>query len=211
MSYQINLVLESCVETLKEAITAEKNGASKIELCENLFLSGLTPDRRLIKEVLSKINIPLKVMIRPRGGDYLYSNSDFEKMISDIRFCREVGVPEIVTGILTKENGLDIHRLKIIGSFATPMKITIHKCIDETNDPLEEIEKLLSVPQVKSILSSGKAKTALEGKALLRKMIKSFQKRLNIIPAGKITRKNLSLVHRELGAKQYHGRKIVGY
>ena len=148
-------------------------------------------------------------MIRPRGGNFVYNNTEFEKMVSDIRFCRENGIKEIVTGILTKEGNLDKRKLEILGSFAEPMKITIHKCIDETEDPILEIKMLSSIPQITSVLSSGKEETAVKGAHLLKEMVSTFKGEYTIIPAGKITSTNLPEVHELIGAREYHGKTII--
>jgi copper homeostasis protein len=202
-------IIEACVEDLNSAVNAEQRGASKIELCGDLSLDGITPDRALIRKAFQKLKIPIKVMIRPRGGDFNYSNSEFEDMVSDIRFCRELGITEIVTGILDKNNKLDLRRLKVLGAIASPMEITIHKCIDETENPISEIHSLKAVPQVKSILTSGKRNTALEGATMLKDMVDTFRGEFIIIPAGKITPENLEELHSLIGADHYHGRRIV--
>ena len=203
------MIIESCVDSLENAVIAEDNGASQLELCSRLDLDGLTPGRELIKSVLASSNIPIKVMIRPREGDFCYSKSEFEKMISDIRFCREIGITEIVTGILNEKGNLNIPWLEVLASIANPMKITIHKCVDLLKDPIDELEKLGHITEIHYILSSGGASTALQGAKQLIEMDQKLGNRFKFIAAGKITKENLEQVHKVLGLRYYHGKRIV--
>ena len=130
-------------------------------------------------------------------------------MIESIKFCKKIGIKEIVTGVLTENNETNIKQLKFIATACNPMKITFHKAIDETDNSIQEIKKLKQIPQIKSILSSGKSITAIEGKEMLKKMLQHCSPEINLIVAGRVTKDNLKTVHSLIGATEYHGRKIL--
>lgn len=200
--------VEVCVESLEEAKTAVNKGADGLELCANLEKDGLTPSRKLIDEVLNFCKVPLKVMIRPRPGDFIYNAKDIIDIQRDLMDCQNLGVEEIVFGAI-KNGRLNIELIKQIAQWAMPMKITIHKAIDASNDPLNDIEILKSIPNIIEVLSSGQKRTAKEGMFMLQEMKNLCVDKIQLIPAGKITPNNLHAIHAQLGANKYHGRKIL--
>lgn len=201
-------ILEACVETFGQCVQAEQNGANRIELCADLANDGLTPPKALIQQTKEKLNIPIRVMIRPRPGDFVYSESELKEMKSSIRVCKEIGVEGVVFGVCTKDNELDIRALSVLVEESRPLKVTIHKAIDACIDALAEVEKLKTIG-VDSILTSGKAGTAREGSDLLRKMVE-ISGNIEIVACGKVTNENLSEIDQLIGAPAYHGKKIVG-
>ena len=204
------LVKEACVETVEEAIKAEANGADQIELCSRLDLDGLTPDFIVIKKVIHSIKIPVKVMIRCRSGNFSYNELEISRMIYEIEECKRLGVNEVTLGCITKINEIDVVATKLLVEKAYPMDVTFHKAIDLTNDIFKGLDTLSSINQIKSILTSGASSTAEEGLIVLRKIVQKFQSRFNIFACGKITKDNLINLHDRIGAKFYHGRRIVG-
>jgi copper homeostasis protein len=204
------LILEACVESFAQAKSAQKKGAHQIELCDRLDLGGTTPPYALIRRAKAELHINTKVMIRPRGGDFHYSLEEFEQMKTDIQFCKSIHIYGVVFGILTREQALDIQRIKILADLAAPMQVTIHRAIDETPDPLAAVRQLRHLANVHCILSSGQADTARAGAGTLRKMAETAAPKLTIIPAGKITAENLRELHKLVGSTTYHGTKIVG-
>lgn len=203
-------VIEACVESLSQAIAAEENGAHQIELCSALDLDGLTPDLSTIREITSKLTIPVMVMIRPRPGDFVYNDEEVRQMHHAISEVKKLPIAGVVLGALTKENVLDISLIKTLVSAAAPLKVTIHKAIDQSQDPLSDLVRLEHIDGIDGVLSSGQATTALEGKSLLKKMIQEAPEGIEVIVAGKITKENLPFIHIEIGATTYHGRQIVG-
>ncbi len=201
---------EACVENLQEAINAEKNGADRLELCSSLDLDGLTPDQGLVEEVLENVEIPVKVMIRPRGGDFIYNRDEINKLREEIKNFRQMGVFGVVFGILNANAELDIEKIEYLSDLAKPLNVCIHKAIDVTSDPVTEIKNLKALNCVDSILTSGKARTALEGADLIKRMMVAAGEDINIIVAGKVTEVSLGQLHTIIGAKEYHGRRIVG-
>ena len=203
-------ILEACVDSLSQALKAQSLGAHRIELCSQLDLDGLSPSREMIESALAQLDIPVKVMIRPRAGDFIYSEKDLQVMEEEIEFCKKTGVDEIVLGASLPGGELDIKTIRRLAKVADPMTITIHKAIDLCPDPLAELEKLRPITNVTHILSSGKKPTALEGAPLLREMIEVAGDRFTIIAAGKVTRENLEKVHLAIGTSEYHGKQIAG-
>jgi len=204
------MIIEACVESYEEAVRAQELGASRLELCACLEVGGTTPDYDLIKKVMETVKIPVKVMIRPRGGNFIYTQKELSTMINNILKCKSLGVEEIVFGILTDNNEMNLTQTKDLAELADPMSITIHKAIDRVVDPEGTIKSLREIPNVVGVLTSGQAPTAVEGIRMLKKMLNSCGEDIELIVAGKVTPENLPFLIDEIGAKAYHGRKIVG-
>ena len=171
--------IEVCVETYDEALIAAHKGADQIELCSSLDEDGLTPSIALFKKCQENLDILIKVMIRPRSGDFEYSLDEIDTMLHSIRTFRNAGAVEIVTGI-TKGRELDVDLLARLQEAAGPMSVSVHKAIDGCADPVIEVARLKQMG-IKSILTSGGSSTALIGKDVLREMIKEAEGTLEII------------------------------
>lgn len=200
------MIKEVCVESFSEALAAEKRGADRIELCDNLYLGGTTPSYGTIKMAMEKLSIPAFPIIRPRGGDFYYSKEEIEIMKEDIKICKSLGAKGVVLGVLTADNKVDFETLKELVDLASPMEVTFHKAVDELKDPVEVIDKFVEIG-VKRILSSGTKETALEGKDILNAMIKKAAGRITILIAGKVTNDNLDEVVAAIPSPEYHGKK----
>ena len=201
---------EACVENLDQALKAEAKGADRIELCAHLELGGLTPSRELIVEASQQLNIPLRIMIRPRGGDFIYSAKEIRIMIASIEFCKTIGVEGVVFGILDSDRKLNLELIKQLTNIATPLKVVIHKAIDYSTKPLEGLGELIKIKGITSVLTSGGAQKAMEGKETIKEMLQLCGGGLEIVPAGTITNDNVHELHEYFGAKTYHGKRIVG-
>ena len=202
-------IKEACVETFEDAINAEKNGADRIELCSNLNLDGLTPSKSLVTRLLNTLKIPLKVMIRPRDGDFCYNSNEIRQMRDNICYFGNLGVFGVVFGVLNKNNLIDVQTVNFLAESASGLNCTFHKAIDETDDIISQLKILIKYSKVSSILSSGCSKSALSGSAVLQNMIKYAKSDISIICAGSITHKNFSEVHALINAKEYHGKNII--
>lgn len=202
------MIKEACVESLIDALEAEKRGADRIELCDNLSQGGTTPSYGTIKVALSTLKIPVFPIIRPRGGDFYYTPAEIEVIKEDIKVCKSLGAKGVVLGLLTKDKKIDFEVLSQLIELAKPMEVTFHKAIDELEDPTLVIDELINIG-VKRILSSGTKPTALEGKDMLNKMIEKAGDRLTIVVAGKVTKEILPEVSNLIPAKEYHGKVIV--
>ena len=204
----MKILKEVCVENLTEALEAEKRGADRIELCDNLSFGGTTQSYGTIKKALEKLKIPVFPIIRPRGGDFFYTEDEIEIMKEDVKMCKSLGAEGVVLGMLTKDKKIDFSLVKEFVSLAYPMEVTFHKAIDELENPVEAVEGLINA-RVKRILSSGTKETALEGAEILNKMIEKADGRIIIVAAGKITAENFQEVYKKIPAFEYHGKKIV--
>ena len=189
------------MQTLGEALIAQKNGADRIELCSRLDLDGLTPSRKLIRSIVSKLIIPIKVMIRPRAGDFIYNNLELEQMKDDILFCKSIKVSGVVFGALNREKSINIESTKMLADIAGEL--------DNVSSIFNELDNLKKLTKITSVLTSGRAENAISGSKTIGNMIERTRDSLTIIPAGSITSQNLNTIHSIIGASEYHGRKIV--
>ena len=203
-------ILEVCVETIQQGLLAENKNADRIEFCHRLDLGGVTPDHDSIRTVVNTIKIPVKIMIRPRGGDFIYSDSEVGRMKSDIKYCKSIGVEEVVLGALNKYGGVDERLTQMLADLAIPMKVTFHKAIDSVKNFMSSLKTLSTMKNIDSVLTSGTKENALAGKEYIKLASEEFSGALNIIAAGSITNTNLKEIHSELNMKEYHGKNIVG-
>ncbi len=201
---------EACVENVQQAILAEKKGADRIELCADLISGGISPSYQTVRKAKEKLSIPVRVMIRPRKGNFVYSEAEFETMKEYIRFCKKEKVDGVVFGILNLDNTLDIERIKELTAIAFPLDIVIHKAIDETPDIIKSLYQLIELDTITTVLTSGGKLSAKEGRYTLKEMIAISKNKIEILPAGSITNQNILELHQFLNASSYHGRKIVG-
>jgi len=204
------MVKEVCVESFQEAVMAEAAGASRIELCDNLSCGGTTPSYGTIKKTIERLHISVVVMIRPRGGDFVYTQDEFEIMHEDIRMCNLLGAAGVVLGLLNRDNKIDIERTSELVNLAHPMPVIFHKAIDLTNDILLSVNQLKTIG-IDRILSSGGHNTAIKGCETLLKMIEIAGDQLKIIVAGKVTWENFDEVRGLIPSDEYHGRKLVKF
>ena len=204
------IIKEACVEGYQEAMLAEKLGADRLELCSHLDKDGLTPERETILDVLSSISIPIKIMIRPRSGNFVYNKKEIYQMEEEISFCKTNGVKEVVFGVLDTQNRIDMDLVKRLSNISYPMRVTFHKAIDCSANIKEAFEQLIKCKAVTSVLTSGKGKFVLENRTLIKEIIQLYKDKINIILAGGITNDNLDKIHKTFHCIEYHGKKIVG-
>ena len=183
------MIIEVCAESYEYALKAEKAGADRIELCKDLHLDGLTPDYESAKKTIDSLNIPVFILIRPREGDFIYSNEEFELMKRDIIKFKEMGCKGIVSGVLNDDNSIDIERTKELVELSRPLEFTFHRAFDVVSNPLKEIENLIRMG-VDRILTSGQKNKAIEGLELLEELKNISKNRLVIMPGGGISNTN---------------------
>ncbi len=203
------MILEACVENLKEAITAQQRGANRIELCDNLYVGGTTPSYGTILMAKKNLDIPIMVLIRPRGGNFVYNSQEIEIMKKDIEVCREIGVHGVVFGALRDDSTIDSDLMKDLVALSYPLEITFHKAIDETEDIMDECRKLADLG-IHRLLTSGGKPTAMDGAETINQMMEEFKAKVQVIAAGKITKKNLDHIRNVIHVDEFHGRQIVG-
>lgn len=197
------MIIEACVNSAISAIEAMKGGADRVELCENLHDGGTTPSAGTIKFARHNLHIGLYVMIRPRGGDFLYSSDEFGIMKHDIGVARELGADGVVFGILNADGSIDTVRMKTLIELARPMGVTCHRAFDMTNDPFTALEDLILLG-VDRILTSGQRPTAPEGADLIRNLIVRAAGRIIIMPGSGVKEHNIIELARNTGATEFH-------
>lgn len=185
------MILEISVYNLQDAIDAEKAGADRLEICDNYSMGGITANFEVLQKIAEKINIPVFPIIRPRAGNFVYTNNEFEQMCDDVLRCKQLGFKGIVTGILKEDNTIDIERTKQIIEIAHPLAVTFHKAFDVVENSTQAIQQLINIG-CKRVLTSGKQRTAIEGKPLLQALHQEFSNEITIVVAGSIRSNNLS-------------------
>lgn len=197
------MILEVCANSYESAINAEKGGAHRIELCENLAVGGLTPNYKLAKEVIIDLSIPVFILIRPRDGDFNYSKNEFEQIKKDIILFKDLGCKGIVSGILTKDKNLDINRTKELIKLSKPLEFTFHMAFDEVINPIETLHQLIKL-KVNRLLTSGQMKTAIKGIDMIKKLIILSEDNIKIMPGSGINPGNISKFTK-LSLNEIHG------
>jgi len=202
--------LEICVDSIESALNAQEAGAHRVELCNNLSEGGTTPGIGTISSARNNLTIGLNVLIRPRSGDFLYSDVEYDIMRRDIDACGEIGVDGIVLGILEKSGDIDIERTANLIESARPMSVTFHRAFDMCNDQYISLEDLIACG-VDRILTSGQKNKAEEGIELISKLIEKAGERIIIMPGSGINLSNIDIIARKTGAREFHltGRKVL--
>lgn len=201
--------LEICCNGLESALVAQESGADRIELCSHLHLGGLTPSKEVLLAVRKKVHIPIYVLIRPREGNFVYSEKEFDSMISDIDFCVQCGFDGIVSGVLLEDFKVDVQRTERLFGAVKNLDFTFHRAFDEVADTKLALSEL-ELMGVKRILSSGQEKTALQGLSLL-KSLEASTKSIHFMPGAGINRHNV-LHFKTAGFKAVHASasKLIG-
>ena len=200
---QNSKLLEVCAGSLNSAMNAQVGGAQRVELCDNLSEGGTTPSPGIISQAVKQLNIPVFVLIRPRVGDFLYSEAEYEAMKADILFCKKHGVKGAVLGILNADGTIDKDRTAGLVQLARPMQATFHRAFDMTRNPFAALEDIINLG-FDRILTSGQASNDIEGADLIAQLIKKAGNRIIIMPGGGITENNVTDLINSTGAKEVH-------
>jgi copper homeostasis protein len=195
--------IEICVDSPEGVIAARDGGADRVELCDNLLEGGTTPSIGAIKMARRVGGIKLHVMIRPRGGDFLYSDVEFETMRNDVEFARSSRADGIVIGLLTADGNIDKELTANLVTLAQPMSVTFHRAFDVCRDPFAALEELVEIG-VDRILTSGQAADALNGAETIKKLVETAGDRIAIIACGGIDEINAAEIVSATGAKELH-------
>ena len=196
-------LIELCVEGIDGFLTAQEAGADRVELCASLMEGGLTPSLATIRAAVKAARIPVHVIIRPRGGDFLYSQAEFETMRDDIAALRAEGVAGVVIGCLTADGRIDEERTNALVEAARPMSVTCHRAFDMTVDAGEALEALIRCG-IDRVLTSGQRDTALEGLDMLRQVNEQAGDRIVIMGCGALDAGNIKAVRDGAGLKEMH-------
>lgn len=204
-------ILEICAGSVESAIAARDGGAARIELCAALEIGGTTPSAGLIAEARKIEGIVLNVIIRPRGGDFLYNEYEAACMEQDIRTCRQLGADGVVIGALTAEGDIDTALCKRLIDAADGMSITFHRAFDMCRDPKRALEELIAIG-CDRVLTSGQAATAEAGLPLLKELVQQAAGRISIMPGCGVNSGNAARILQATAAVEIHAsaRKSVG-
>jgi len=197
------MIVEVCANSYESAINAELGGANRIELCKDLHLDGLTPDDEVVVNTINKLKIPVFILIRPRAGNFVYTNEEFELMKSDIIKFKKQGCNGIVSGILNTNNTIDLERTKELMQLIRPLEFTFHRAFDKIVDPIKGLEELIKIG-VDRILTSGQEDSAIKGIGLIDKIIKIAANRIAIMPGSGVKSVNIKDFI-AIGANEIHG------
>jgi copper homeostasis protein len=196
-------ILEVCCGSLASALAAQEGGAYRVELCDNLYEGGTTPSMGQIELARKLLRIKLHVIIRPRGGDFLYTDLEYRIMLADIQRCKESGVDGVVVGFLNPDGGIDCQRVTEVISLARPMAVTFHRAFDLAKYPILALDELKRCG-VDRILTSGQRNSAIEGAGLIRQLVEQAGRDLIIMPGGGLTEDNIRDFVRMAGVSEYH-------
>jgi len=199
----MNFKLEVIAFNIESCVLAQQSGAHRIELCDNPGEGGTTPSIGMIKAARKKISIELFPIIRPRGGDFLYSNDEFDIMKEDILQCKKIGCDGVVIGMLHADGTIDKTRTSQLVNLAYPMSVTFHRAFDRTNDPFKAMEDIIE-SGCERILTSGQQPTASEGIELITTLIKQADERIIIMPGSGLRSDNITSVAKQSGAVEFH-------
>jgi copper homeostasis protein len=196
-------VLEIAVDTLDRALAAERGGAHRIELCRELLSGGLTPSVESMRLAREQVRLPIFAMIRPRGGDFVYSTAEFAEMQRDVTVAAQMGMDGLVLGIIAVGGRVDIERTRQLVELARPLPVTFHRAFDATADLSKALEDVIQTGAVR-ILTSGGAASAHAGVGCLTNLVEIASKRIVVMPGGGITAMNVAQLANTTGAREFH-------
>ena len=197
------LTFEVCVDSVESAVAAERGGAARVELCSDLIEGGLTPSYGMLRTVRAAVNIELMAMVRPRGGDFCYSDAEFLVMQEDLAAAKDAGADGVVFGLLSPDGAVDTARTKHLLELARPLPVTFHRAFDMTRDPFAALDQLAAL-RVDRLLTSGQEPTALEGVDLIAELVRRAGRRLIVMPGGGITDRNVGRIVSATGVTEVH-------
>lgn len=198
-----HLVLEICVESVNHAVAAERGGAQRIELCTDLASGGITPSAELMQTARRLVQIPIHVLIRPRAGNFYYSDDELEIMGNNIRAARQFGMDGVVLGVLKKNARVDIERTKALVKLAHPLSVTFHRAFDASKNLDTSLEDVIQTGASRILTSAGQPR-ATDGLSTLARLVQSARDRTSIMPCGGINSDNVLHIVRATSAQEVH-------
>lgn len=199
------VLVEVCVDAIDAALEAERGGAARLELCGELMQGGVTPSAGLIAAVWDRIDIPLFVLVRPRTGDFLYTDDELDVMRRDIEQVKSLGVEGVALGALTADGDVDVERLRSLVELARPMSVTFHRAFDFARDRVEALDALLTLG-IDRLLTSGGAATAAEGASSIAALVQAVGDRMAVMAGGSITPGTVGALVKTTGVREVHVR-----
>lgn len=198
-----NITLEICLESVDSVIAADRGGAQRVELCANLLEGGTTPSAGMIRAARENARIAINVMIRPRGGDFLYTGAEFASMQHDIREAKELGADGIVLGLLRADGTVDVERTRQLVDLAKPLPVTFHRALDVSRNLLEALEEVISTGAAR-VLTSGGEPSVVDGALMVAKMVQAAKDRIIVMPGCGIRPDNVLSILETTGAREVH-------
>jgi copper homeostasis protein len=199
----MKILLEICAQSYVSAIVAQTAKADRIELCSAVELGGLTPSLSMIRAVQRDLTIPICILIRPRAGNFVYTNEEFDIMKNDVIWCRDNGIDAVVVGCLNENSELDESKMTTLARLAYPMDIVCHRAFDRTPSPSLSLDKLISWGYTR-VLTSGGAQNAVDGTPELARLVKQAAGRIEILACGTVRSENVVELVQKTGAQQVH-------
>ena len=200
--------LEIACFNLKSALIAQENGADRVELCANMKEGGTTPDFKIAEQARKELDIDLNVMIRPRGGDFVYTDAEFEQMKSEIVALKKLNIDGFVFGILDREGNVNMDQNQELVALADPIPCTFHRAFDVVNNMYQSLENVIECG-FKTILTSGQKENVVEGITILAELVKKANNRIVIMSGGGLRSTNIGLLKEKTKAVFYHSSAIV--
>ena len=201
------ILVEAAVETLESALAAERAGADRIELCVNLGEGGTTPSTGLTAAVVDGTHLPVFALIRPRAGDFVYSDDEIDLMSRDVETAGIIGVAGIVAGALTSDNNVDVEQTRALVKAAAGLPVTFHRAFDSTTNKADSLDQLIDLG-VTRVLTSGGATTAMEGADVIAALVDQARDRIAIIAGGGIREHNVRDLIARTGVREVHTRFV---
>ena len=202
---------EACCPSAEAAGIAAKNGASRVELCESLEIGGVTPSQKMMEQVLKENpGLCVNVLVRPRGGDFIFSEDEIQTMLKDIRLCKSLGVNGVVIGALRPDGGVDMACMRRLIEEARPLSITFHRAFDECSDVSDCLEDVIALG-CDRLLTSGHEKNALEGRFTIANLVKQAAGRIIIMAGCGVRPSNINIIAESTKAEEYHSSTLLGW
>ena len=201
----MSILVEACVESVEEAVIAERAGAGRLELCANMAVGGTTPSPELMTAVKQRVHIPVAAMVRPRGGSFVYSSDEIAQMWRDLDAMKSLGADMLVSGILNADGSLDRDRTRELVTRAGSTPVTMHLAFDVVPDKLATLDALIDVG-VARVLTSGGAGLAEAGTDMLASLVDRAAGLIQIMAGGKVRAHNVQSIVRRSGVREVHAR-----
>ena len=209
MGAMTSYFIEACCPDIDSVCHAVEAGAGRIELCEELEVGGITPSPARIRSALAAAgSVPVNVLIRPRGGDFVYSAAEVGRMLSSVRACKSAGVHGVVIGALKADGSVDVETVSKLVREAGSLDITFHRAFDESADLKKALEDIIRLG-IKRVLTSGGCPTAYEGRFVLRELVLQSAGRISIMPGCGVRASNIDEIASVTGAKEFHGSRLL--
>lgn len=196
-------LLEVCVDSVESAVNAQRGGADRLEICSNLLIGGTTPGVSQFRQIRRRCDLPLHVLVRPRFGDFLYTDAEFRMIAEDVRMFRELGADGVVVGCLNADGSLDLEKMKALRERADGIHVTLHRAFDMCRDPYEALEQSVDLG-IHTILTSGQRNTCVDGREMLGDLIARADSRIEILVGGGVNAQVIERLIGEIHASSFH-------